>query len=55
MGAEQTRSLVNEIGTHQLNVQTLVAYGYSFSMEAIRELEIALNQLDGKVNLQVRY
>lgn len=54
-GAEQTRSLVNEIGTHQLNVQTLVAYGYSFSMEAIRELEIALNQLDGKVNLQVRY
>ncbi|EAA9673511.1 type III restriction endonuclease, partial [Salmonella enterica] len=43
------------IGTHQLPVQTIVIYGYSFDLESIRELEIGLKQLDQKVNLVKRY
>ncbi len=49
-GTEQTRDLLNHIGTHQLPVQTIVIYGYSFDLESIRELEIGLKQLDQKVN-----
>ncbi|APS32357.1 MULTISPECIES: site-specific DNA-methyltransferase [Enterobacterales] len=51
----QTRELLNKIGTHQLAVQTVVIYGYSFDLESIRELEIGLKQLDQKVNLVKRY
>lgn len=47
-GTEQTRDLLNHIGTHQLPVQTIVIYGYSFDLESIRELEIGLKQLDQK-------
>lgn len=53
--AEQTRALLNQIGTNQLAVQTVVLYGYSFGLESIRELEIGLKQLDQKVNLVKRY
>lgn len=53
--AENTKALVNAIGTNELTVQTIVVYGYTLPMEAIRELEIALNQLETKVNLQIRY
>lgn len=51
----QTKALLNLIGTNQLNVQTIVIYGYSFNLESIRELEIGLKQLDSKVNLIKRY
>lgn len=51
----QTQELVNLIGTNQMVVQTVVLYGYSFSLESMRELEIALKQLDSKVNLVKRY
>lgn len=54
-GAENTRALVNAIGKNELVVQTIVVYGYTLEMESLRELEIALNQLENKVNLQVRY
>lgn len=54
-GTEQTRDLLNHIGTHQLPVQTIVIYGYSFDLESIRELEIGLKQLDQKVNPVKRY
>ncbi|MGM0202854.1 DNA methyltransferase [Enterococcus sp. AZ149] len=54
-GSEQTKELVNLIGTNQMIVQTVVLYGYSFSLESMRELEIALKQLDSKVNLVKRY
>ena len=54
-GSEQTKALLNLIGTNQLNVQTLVLYGYSFNLESIRELEIGLKQLNSKVNLLKRY
>jgi adenine-specific DNA-methyltransferase len=53
--AEQTRELLNRIGTHQLAVQTVVIYGYSFELESIRELETGLKQLSQKVNLVKRY
>lgn len=53
---EQSRPAIsNHIGTHQLPVQTIVIYGYSFDLESIRELEIGLKQLDQKVNLVKRY
>ena len=54
-GSNQTKALLNLIGTNQLNVQTLVLYGYSFNLESIRELEIGLKQLNSKVNLLKRY
>ena len=54
-GAENTKALVNAIGKNELVVQTIVVYGYTLGMESLRELEIALNQLENKVNLQVRY
>ena len=50
-----TRALVNAIGKNEIVVQTIVVYGYTIAMERLRELEIALNQLENKVNLQVRY
>lgn len=53
--AANTRELLNQIGTHQLAVQTVVVYGYSFGLESIRELEIGLKQLDQRVNLVKRY
>ena len=53
--AENTKALVNAIGKNELVVQTIVVYGYTLEMESLRELEIALNQLENKVNLQVRY
>lgn len=54
-GAENTKALVNVMGKNELVVQTIVVYGYTLEMESLRELEIALNQLENKVNLQVRY
>ena len=53
--AENTKVLVNTIGKNGLSVQTIVVYGYTLEMESLRELEISLNQLENKVNLQVRY
>ena len=53
--AQNTKALVNAIGKNELVVQTIVVYGYTLEMESLRELEIALNQLENKVNLQVRY
>lgn len=53
--AQNTRALVNAIGTNELIVQTIVVYGYTIDMESLRELEIALNQLENKIHLLVRY
>lgn len=52
---ENTKALINSIGNNEISIQTIVVYGYSFSFEALRELEIALQQLDKRVNLIVRY
>ncbi|MFL2117806.1 DNA methyltransferase [Marinilactibacillus psychrotolerans] len=53
--SKNTRDLVNAIGTNEVSVQTVIVYGYTMEMESLRELEIALNQLENKVNLLVRY
>lgn len=53
--SENTKELVNLIGNNKLLLQNIIIYGYSFGLEVIRELEIALNQLDNKVNLIKRF
>lgn len=53
--SEQTKLLVNLIGSNEKVIQTIVLYGYSFSLESLRELELALAQLDTKINLVKRY
>ncbi|HHC9902716.1 TPA: hypothetical protein ACRU8V_000981 [Staphylococcus aureus] len=52
---KSTKSLVNLIGKNEINIQTVIVYGYSFELERLRELEIALKQLDTQVNMIVRY
>ena len=52
---QNTRALINAIGTNQIRVQTIVVYGHSIEMARYRELEIALAQLETRPNLQVRY
>lgn len=52
---KNTKALVNSIGKNDLAVQTIVVYGYTIEMKSLRELEIAINQLENKINLQVRY
>lgn len=53
--SNNTKILLNKIGNYDLNVQTVVIYGYSFGLESIRELELGLKQLPNKVNLVKRY
>ena len=53
--AQNTKALVNAIGKNEISVQTIIVYGYTIDMESLRELEIALNQLENKVHLLVRY
>ena len=54
-GAEQTKELLNQLGTHQLEIQSVVIFGYSFSITELRELENCLKLLDNKVTLIKRY
>lgn len=54
-GANQTKELLNQLGTHNLEVQSVVLFGYSFNVAEMRELENGLKQLDSKVNLIKRY
>lgn len=53
--SENTEALLNKIGTHQITVQTIVLFGYSFNIADLRELEIGLKQLDSNTNLLKRY
>nr|WP_241864610.1 DNA methyltransferase [Staphylococcus massiliensis] len=53
--SKNTKELVNLIGNNKLLLQNIILYGYSFGLEETRELEIALNQLDNKVNLIKRF
>lgn len=54
-GTDQTKELLNQLGTHQLEVQSVVIFGYSFNVAELRELENGLKQLDSKVTLIKRY
>lgn len=53
--SKNTEALLNKIGTHQIIVQTIVLFGYSFNIADLRELEIGLKQLDNNINLLKRY
>ena len=50
-----TEKLLNLLGTHALNLQAVVIFGYSFKLDDLRELENGLKQLDGNVSLIKRY
>lgn len=52
---DDTKELLNQVGTHQLDLQSVVVFGYSFNIAELRELEIGLKQLDSHVNLIRRY
>lgn len=52
---EQTEVLINQLGNGRLNFKSVVVYGYSFNMPDLKELELALTQLNTKVNLIKRY
>lgn len=53
--SNETKKLLNQLGTHKLNVQSVVIFGYSFNVAELRELENGLKQLDSKVTLLKRY
>ncbi|EJE98054.1 Methyltransferase [Liquorilactobacillus mali KCTC 3596 = DSM 20444] len=52
---DHTKELLNQLGTHQLDLQSVVVFGYSFNIAELRELEIGLKQVDSHVNLIRRY
>jgi len=55
-GADQTKALLNAIGTGKINVNTIIIFGYSFTMESLRELEINVTQsLNRSVTVEKRY
>ena len=55
-GRTQTKELLNLVGTYQLNLNTLICYGYSFTMESMKELEINVKQsLNNHVEIEKRY
>ncbi len=52
----QTKQLLNLIGERKLNINTIVVYGYSFTLESLKELEIAVKQnFDNKIQIEKRY
>ena len=54
-GSDQTQELLNQLGTYQLAIQSVVIFGYSFNVAELRELENGLRQLDRIVTLIKRY
>ena len=54
-GSENTENLLNKLGTHSLDVQTVVIFGYSFNVAELRELENGLKSLENTVSLIKRY
>ncbi|MDR1958826.1 MAG: site-specific DNA-methyltransferase [Planctomycetaceae bacterium] len=57
-GSAQTKELLNRIGINELNVQHIVVYAYSFTMESLLELENnTKNTLDDdhRVYIERRY
>lgn len=54
--SEQTKQLLNFIGENKLNINTIIVYGYSFTLESIKELEIAIKQnFDNRIKIEKRY
>lgn len=54
--SNHTKTLLNMIGSREMNVNTIVLYGYSFTLESLRELEInTRTNLDNNVRIEKRY
>ena len=52
----QTKQLLNLIGERKLNINTIIVYGYSFTLESLKELEIAVKQnFDNRIQIEKRY
>lgn len=54
-GSIQTKELLNQLGTNELHLLSIIIFGYSFNIAELRELETGLKQLDSNVNLIKRY
>jgi len=53
---KQTEMLLNFVGKNELNINTIIVYGYSFSMESLRELNLNVkNNLNRQVSIEIRY
>nr|WP_239461148.1 site-specific DNA-methyltransferase [Ligilactobacillus aviarius] len=53
--SEQTKELLNQLGTNKVKFQSVVVYGYSFNVMDMKELDCGLLQLNSKVELIKRY
>ena len=53
--SEQTKELLNQLGTNKVKFQSIVVYGYSFNVMDMKELDRGLLQLNSKVELIKRY
>jgi adenine-specific DNA-methyltransferase len=52
----QTEKLLNLVGKNELNLNTIFVFGYSFSMESLRELKLNVkNNLNRQVHIEIRY
>ncbi|MDR0941153.1 MAG: hypothetical protein LBM68_02880 [Bacteroidales bacterium] len=48
--------MLNKIGTNEININTIIVYAYSFTMESLRELEMNVkNTLDKQILIEKRY
>jgi len=55
-GTDQTKALLNMVGTNKLNLNTIILYGYSFDFESLRELEVNVRKSLGKdIQIEKRY
>lgn len=54
-GKEQTQALLNLVGKNKLNVNTIICFGYSFTLESMEELEINVKQSLNQVKVEKRY
>ncbi|MBR2082462.1 MAG: hypothetical protein IJ876_05595 [Elusimicrobiaceae bacterium] len=54
-GKEQTQTLLNLAGKNKLNLNTIICFGYSFTLESMEELEINVNQSLNHVKVEKRY
>lgn len=53
--SEQTKDLLNQLGTSKVKFGSIVVYGYSFNVIDMKELDLGLSQLNSKVELIKRY
>ena len=53
---EQTKELLNLVGNHKINLNTIILYGYSFDFESLKELETNIKQnFNKRINIEKRF